>query len=180
MRKSRYWSCSAASRTAGGARGHRPHQLADGHRRDEVVGLQPIGDSVRALRFDGDDPPIAVEQAIDLRLHADLDPATREPLAPALPQHSGTEPRVMELIDQRGDHLTVGARAEQAFLTAATRSRFLIRCAAHSAPISLHGRPQTFSVYVSKKISNSRRPNRLTTHSSKVRSSSIGNARARR
>jgi hypothetical protein len=62
--------------------------------------------------------------------------------------------------------------------TALTRLRPLIRCAAHSAEIAEVGRPQTFSVYVLKKISKSRRPKRLTTQSSKLASGRIGRSRA--
>ena len=43
-----------------------------------------------------------------------------------------------------------------------------MRWAAHSARSSVQGRPQTFSVYELKKISNSRRPKRFVTHCSKV------------
>ena len=42
--------------------------------------------------------------------------------------------------------------------------RPLIRWAAHSALISEQGIPQTFSVYVLKKISYSRAPKRFVTH----------------
>src|SRR5690348_11820831 len=43
----------------------------------------------------------------------------------------------------------------------------LIRCAAHSARISDVGTPHTFSVYDLKNSSNSRRPNRFDTQSSR-------------
>src|SRR5439155_5199038 len=50
----------------------------------------------------------------------------------------------------------------------------LIRCAAHSARISLVGTPQTFSVYVLKKSSNKRRPKRFETQSSSESSRRFG------
>ena len=65
-------------------------------------------------------------------------------------------------------------RPNRAEVTALTRLRSLIRCAAHSAVIVLVGMPQTFSVYDLKKISNRTRPKRLTTQSSKLRSGWIG------
>ena len=57
-----------------------------------------------------------------------------------------------------------------AFLIAVRRESPLILWAAHSALISLHGIPQTFSVYVLKKVLNRRLPKRLETHCSRVSS----------
>ena len=54
----------------------------------------------------------------------------------------------------------------------------LILCAAHSARISLVGTPQTFSVYVLKKSSNSRRPKRFETQSSSESSCRFGESAA--
>src|SRR5262245_37673522 len=62
----------------------------------------------------------------------------------------------------------------RAALSALNNESPLIRCAGHSAEISLHGIPQTFSVYVLKKISYRRLPNLFTTQSSKLRSGLIG------
>jgi hypothetical protein len=69
--------------------------------------------------------------------------------------------------------------AERRFSEVAERialhsDRFWIRCAAHSAEISVQGMPQTFSVYVLKKVSYSRRPKRLETHCSRLVSSRSG------
>src|ERR1700712_5473831 len=53
-----------------------------------------------------------------------------------------------------------------AALAAEKNDRPLMRCAAHSARISLGGTPQTFSLYDSKNSSYSRFPNRFVTQSS--------------
>src|SRR5258708_11216705 len=53
-----------------------------------------------------------------------------------------------------------------AFLIAPPSVSPLIRCAAQSAEISLQLMPQTFSVYVLKKVRNNRSPNSFTTQSS--------------
>ena len=58
--------------------------------------------------------------------------------------------------------------------------RSLIRCAAHSARSSEQGMPQTFSVYVLKKMLKSRWPKRLVTHCSKVSSRRCGKSCQRR
>ena len=55
---------------------------------------------------------------------------------------------------------------KNAALAAEKNERPLIRCAAHSARISVVGTPQTFSVYDLKKSSKSRRPKRFETQSS--------------
>ena len=65
-------------------------------------------------------------------------------------------------------------RPKRAEVTARTRSRSLIRCAAQSAEMVEVGMPQTFSVYDLKKVSKSTRPKRLTTQSSTLRSGLIG------
>ena len=49
-----------------------------------------------------------------------------------------------------------------------------MRCAAHCALMLLQGMPQTFSVYVLKKIRYRRRPNRFDTQSSTLTSGRIG------
>src|SRR5438046_6004514 len=54
----------------------------------------------------------------------------------------------------------------------------LIRCAAHSARISVVGTPQTFSVYVLKKSSNRRLPKRFDTQSSSDSSCRFGESAA--
>jgi len=71
-----------------------------------------------------------------------------------------------------------GVAVEWALRTAEASERPLIRCAAQSAEISLQLMPQTFSVYVLKKIWNKRRPNWLLTQSSKLRGSLTGASRA--
>ena len=63
---------------------------------------------------------------------------------------------------------------------ALSSERFWIRCAAHSARISVHGMPHTFSVYVLKKISYSRLPKRLVTHCSRLSSRARGSRWAQR
>src|SRR5215831_8588512 len=55
---------------------------------------------------------------------------------------------------------------KNAALAAEKNDSPLIRCAAHSARISLVGTPHTFSVYDLKKSSNRRRPKRFDTQSS--------------
>jgi len=65
-----------------------------------------------------------------------------------------------------------------AFQTALASDNPLIRWAAQSAEISLQLIPQTFSVYVLKKIPNSRRPNWLETQSSNDWGFLTGNNRA--
>ena len=62
--------------------------------------------------------------------------------------------------------------------TALKSDRPRIRCAAHSALISVQETPHTFSVYVLKKIWNSRRPNRFETHVSRSSSGFLGKSRA--
>src|SRR5215467_7354401 len=56
----------------------------------------------------------------------------------------------------------------------------LMRCAAHSARISVVGTPHSFSVYDLKKSSNRRLPNRFDTQSSNESSTLFGRAAARR
>src|SRR5258708_37525353 len=53
-----------------------------------------------------------------------------------------------------------------AVLIAPRSVRILTRCAAQSAEISLQLMPQTFSVYVLKKVRNNRSPNSFTTQPS--------------
>src|ERR1017187_4661848 len=55
---------------------------------------------------------------------------------------------------------------KNAAFAAEKNERPLIRCAAHSARISVVGTPQTFSVYDLKKSSKRRRPKRFETQSS--------------
>src|SRR5438445_11974904 len=55
---------------------------------------------------------------------------------------------------------------KNAALAAEKNESPLIRCAAHSARISVVGTPHTFSVYDLKKSSKSRRPKRFETQSS--------------
>src|SRR5579884_3131491 len=55
---------------------------------------------------------------------------------------------------------------KNAAFAAEKNERPLMRCAAHSARISDAGAPQTFSLYVLKNSSNSRRPKRFVTQSS--------------
>src|SRR6516164_217788 len=65
-----------------------------------------------------------------------------------------------------------------AFRIAVRKESPLIRWAAQSAEISLQFMPQTFSVYVLKKMSKSRLPKRLVTQSSKLLGLRTGQARA--
>ena len=55
-----------------------------------------------------------------------------------------------------------------------------MRCAAHSARISVVGTPQTFSVYDLKKSSKSRRPKRFVTQSSSDSSTLLRRSRGAR
>ena len=71
-------------------------------------------------------------------------------------------------------------RPKSADVTAFTRLRSLIRCAAQSAVIVRVDIPHTFSVYDLKNVSKSSRPNRFTTQSSTLRSGLIGTIFARR
>ena len=72
-----------------------------------------------------------------------------------------------------------GAGRESAFFAAFHSERPWIRWAAQSAEISVHGMPQTFSVYVLKKVRKSLAPNSLVTHSSRLRGFFTGKRRAR-
>src|SRR5712672_2190236 len=69
-------------------------------------------------------------------------------------------------------------RGTSARRAADTSESPLILCAAQSAEISLQDIPQTFSVYVLKKISKSLLPNWATTQSSKLRGDLRGTRRA--
>ena len=66
---------------------------------------------------------------------------------------------------------------KNAAFAAEKNERPLIRCAAHSARISVVGTPQTFSVYDLKKSSKSRRPNRFETQSSSESSTLLRRSR---
>ncbi len=68
---------------------------------------------------------------------------------------------------------------KNAALAAEKNERPLIRCAAHSARISVVGTPQSFSVYDLKKSSNSRLPKRFDTQSSNDSSTLLRRAAAR-
>ena len=68
---------------------------------------------------------------------------------------------------------------KNAAFAAEKNERPLIRCAAHSARISVVGTPQTFSVYDLKKSSNSRRPKRFDTQSSSESSTLLRRVAAR-
>ena len=57
--------------------------------------------------------------------------------------------------------------------------RPLMRCAPHSAEISSHGTPQTFSVYDLKNVRYSRSPKRLMRKSSSVVSGDLRSILAR-
>src|SRR3954467_5308474 len=61
--------------------------------------------------------------------------------------------------------------------TARNSERFLMRCAPQSAWISVHGTPQTFSLWVLKKCRYNRHPKRDTTNPSSVDVSSGGRMR---
>src|SRR6476646_2080065 len=75
--------------------------------------------------------------------------------------------------------LSFGPRCgKRAFLMALPRDKPLIRCAAQSAEISRQLIPQTFSVYLLKKVLKRRLPNWLLTQSSKFRGSRTGMRRA--
>src|SRR3954449_9057380 len=68
---------------------------------------------------------------------------------------------------------------KKAAFAAEKNERPLMRCAAHSARISLVGTPHTFSVYDLKKSSKSRRPKRFETQSSSESSTLLRRAAAR-
>src|ERR1700676_2693469 len=67
-----------------------------------------------------------------------------------------------------------------AFATADQRDSPLILCAPHSALSLEQGMPQTFSVYDSKNILNSRVPKRFDTHVAKSSSGCVGKSCARK
>src|SRR4051812_15663124 len=67
---------------------------------------------------------------------------------------------------------------KSAFLIAPESDSPLMRWAAQSALISVQGMPQTFSVYVLKKIWKRREPNSFVTHSWRLRGFLFGKARA--
>src|SRR5258708_888375 len=74
--------------------------------------------------------------------------------------------------------LFLGLGFQMALRMAVLSDSPLMRCAAQSAEICLQLMPHTFSVYVLKKMLNSRAPNWFVTQSSKLRGSLLGNMRA--
>ena len=162
MRKSRWRSASAAASTCGGAGGSMARTSADRHatrsrgRRRRGTCRPRSPRSPRSAR-----PPAGARCSGHRALQRRPSPPR---LATCSAQRSHIIPGpyfgywnssirlVMSCLVQR--------RGSSALRTAPASDRFLIRCAAQSACSSVAGMPQTFSVYVLKKIRYSRQPKR--------------------
>ncbi len=117
-----------------------------------MLGLErPL--AVRRLGGHRRDAPVPDVKAIDVVAQQHLMAALDDAIAAHLPHLARTETRVLEFMDERLDRRSSASLSDVAVRIAFASESPWMRCAAHSARISVHGMPQTFSVYVLKKIS---------------------------
>ncbi len=159
----------------------RAHEVADRQGREKLTSLIDMLISLSIARHERRDGRTVMFDACDATVLHHRAPLLRHAVTRHLPHLSWAEPRILERINECFDDF--------AFLAALCRQIKQPKQTAHEAesldalggPIGgdlVVGMPQTFSVYVLKKIWNSVRPNRFTTQSSKLRSGEMGNVRA--